>query len=243
MGPIDVRPAASAVAANTRLEAFVDAAFAFAVTLLVISADAIPDSLPALVLAMKSLPSFAASFAMVAMFWYAHVQWSRRYRLQTAPAVLLSLLLVFLVLVYVYPLRLLFASFFAWASGGWLPLPMQTLAHGDIPWLYVIYGVAFSSMSACIAGLHALAWRMRHALELETAGARESVGQVAVYLFMVLAGATSAVLAALLPPDPTAWMLALPGMLYFLLFFSELAGQLGERWAAARMQIQKSPGA
>ena len=37
----------------TRLEAFVDAAFAFAVTLLVISLDAIPNSIPALLEAMK----------------------------------------------------------------------------------------------------------------------------------------------------------------------------------------------
>ena len=44
----------------TRLEAFVDAAFAFAVTLLVISLDAIPDSIPALMVAMKGVPAFAA---------------------------------------------------------------------------------------------------------------------------------------------------------------------------------------
>ena len=62
----------------TRLEAFVDAAFAFAVTLLVISIDAIPDSRAALVLALKSVPSFAACFAMIAMFWAAHARWSRR---------------------------------------------------------------------------------------------------------------------------------------------------------------------
>ena len=90
----------------TRIEAFVDAAFAFAVTLLVISFDAIPDSVPALVAALKGVPAFAASFALLAWIWWSHAAWSRRYGLDDGRSVLLSLLLVFLVLVYVYPLRL-----------------------------------------------------------------------------------------------------------------------------------------
>ena len=97
----------------TRLEAFVDAAFAFAVTLLVISIDAIPDSREALVVALKAVPSFAACFAMIAMFWAAHARWSRRYGFDDAASTTLSLLLVFVVLVYVYPLRLQFGVFFA----------------------------------------------------------------------------------------------------------------------------------
>src|SRR5690606_676829 len=100
----------------TRLEAFVDAAFAFAVTLLVISIDAIPDSRHALVLALKAVPSFAACFAMIAMFWAAHARWSKRYGFDDTASTVLSLLLVFVVLVYVYPLRLQFGVFFAWIS-------------------------------------------------------------------------------------------------------------------------------
>src|SRR3546814_19817903 len=84
----------------TRLEAFVDAAFAFAVTLLVISIDAIPDSRAALVVALKAVPSFAACFAMIALFWAAHARWSRRYGFDHAPCNVVSLLLVFVVVVY-----------------------------------------------------------------------------------------------------------------------------------------------
>ena len=40
---------------SSRLDAFVDAAFAFAVTLLVISADRIPDTLESLLLALKTV--------------------------------------------------------------------------------------------------------------------------------------------------------------------------------------------
>ena len=87
----------------TRLEAFVDAAYAFSVTLLVISLDAIPDSIPALIEALKGIPAFAASFAQIAFFWYSHASWSRRYGMNDGAGVWLSLLLVFLVLVFCTP--------------------------------------------------------------------------------------------------------------------------------------------
>ena len=45
----------------TRLETFVDAAFAFAMTLLVVSFDAMPDSFAELYDALRRLPAFLAA--------------------------------------------------------------------------------------------------------------------------------------------------------------------------------------
>ena len=56
----------------TRLEAFVDAAFAFAVTLLVIAGDSIPSSIAELQAAIKQIPAYAASFALIMRFWLSH---------------------------------------------------------------------------------------------------------------------------------------------------------------------------
>lgn len=221
---------------NARLEAFVDAAFAFAVTLLVISAEKIPSTPEALLLAPKAVPAFAASFAMVAMFWYAHVCWSRRFHLQTAPAVLLSLLLVFLVLVYVYPLRLLLGTFFAWISAGWLPMPLRGFQLQDVVFMYLVYAAAFCSMSACMAGLYFHAWRLRRFLYLDTEEASACAGDVTTNLFFLGAGLLSALAAALLPEVPMAWQLALPGFLYFALSFTGLVDRLGRRWALSRIK-------
>ncbi len=74
----------------TRLEAFVDAAFAFAVTLLVISLDGVPTSVEGLSAALKGIPAFAACFTLLAFFWYAHNTWSRRYGLDDFGSVFLS---------------------------------------------------------------------------------------------------------------------------------------------------------
>jgi hypothetical protein len=45
----------------TRLETFIDAAFAFAITMLVIAAQQIPDDIETLLAAFKNVPAFIAS--------------------------------------------------------------------------------------------------------------------------------------------------------------------------------------
>lgn len=200
----------------TRLEAFVDAAFAFAVTLLVISIDAIPDSTAALVLALKAVPSFAACFAMVAMFWAAHARWSRRYGFDDGVGTVLSLLLVFVVLVYVYPLRLQFGVFFAWITGGWLPSPMRIDSQADIGFMFLVYGMAFAMMSLCLLGLYAHAWRRRDALGLDRDERARTLGELAIYVYFVVI-ATLSILLALWAQRHAPQLLGVAGMLYALL--------------------------
>ena len=65
----------------TRLETFIDAAFAFAVTVMVIAGDRAPDNITALLDAFKNVPAFVASVAVLAIFWRGHWLWSRRYGL------------------------------------------------------------------------------------------------------------------------------------------------------------------
>lgn len=218
----------------TRLEAFVDAAFAFSVTLLVISVDAIPDSLAALALALKGIPAFAASFAMIAMFWNAHATWSRRYGLDDGASKLLSLALVFLVLVYVYPLRIQFGVLFGWISGGWLPFPVKVGSVADLGFMYLVYGLAFSTMSLCLAGLYAHARRRGTELGLDAHEAADTAAEVAVWLYFVAVGVLSIVLAMALPDRPTAWQVSLPGCVYFLLGFTGAVGSRAQRRAMAR---------
>lgn len=213
----------------TRLEAFVDAAFAFAVTLLVISIDAIPDSLESLVDALKGVPAFAASFAMIAMFWAAHARWSKRYGLDDAVSTLLSLALVFLALVYVYPLKLMFSTFFGWISGGWLPYQMEVASYGDITTMFVVYGIAFATLSLCLFGLHLHAWRQRERLALEPPEREATYGSLGMYLVFVAVGLLSALTALLMPLDSRGWVTGLPGLVYFLMWLTWPADLLARR--------------
>ncbi len=217
----------------TRLEAFVDAAFAFAVTLLVISIDAIPDSTAALVLALKAVPSFAACFAMVAMFWAAHARWSRRYGFDDGFGTALSLLLVFVVLVYVYPLRLQFGVFFAWLTDGWLPSPMRIDSEADIGFMFLVYGMAFAMMSLCLLGLYAHAWRRRDALGLDRDERARTLGELAIYVYFV-AVATLSIVLALWTQRHAPQLIGIAGVLYALLGLTGVVESRMHRHVLAR---------
>jgi uncharacterized membrane protein len=52
-----------------RIDNFTDAAFAFAVSLLVIGGARAPDNFDALLLSLGDIPAFAFGFALMAMFW------------------------------------------------------------------------------------------------------------------------------------------------------------------------------
>src|SRR5436190_2361015 len=53
----------------TRLETFIDAAFAFAISMLVIAAQQIPDDIQALLAAFKNVPTFICSIAVLGIYW------------------------------------------------------------------------------------------------------------------------------------------------------------------------------
>ncbi|MGB5165047.1 MAG: TMEM175 family protein [Woeseiaceae bacterium] len=143
----------------TRLETFADAAFAFAVTLLVVGGgDSVPSSFAELKHALLQVPAFAACFVNIMLFWYAHHIWSRRFGLEDTRSVLLSLLLIFVVLIYVYPLKATFSGAIAFFSGGYFEsyFALQTL--DDLRTLFVVFGSGYVLLSAIIALLN------RHAL-------------------------------------------------------------------------------
>ena len=206
----------------TRLEAFVDAAFAFAVTLLVISLDSIPSSIPAMIDALKGAPAFAASFAQIMMFWSAHATWSRRFGLDDSRSQRLSLLLVFLILVYVYPLKIMFGSFFHWVTQGRLPGVANIDSMADLINMFVLYGVAFGTLSLCLAALYRHALRSTVTPALDPAEILRARGDVVRWYFSAFVAGMSIMFAFLLPARPPNWLTGMPGMTYALLGFTGL---------------------
>ncbi|HZH43752.1 MAG TPA: TMEM175 family protein [Lysobacter sp.] len=200
----------------TRMETFVDAAFAFAVTLLVITLDPLPNSVQALVDALKRVPAFLAGFAILAVFWLAHRNFSRRTALEDGWTLLYSLLLVAVTLVYVFPLRMLMAFAFHHLSGGWLPsaLPPAPTA-GELRLFYVVYGVGFAAMATSILLMYRHALRRADALGLDAVERLLARQEIAAMAVLVGSALLSIALALLVPPN--SWLQGLPGMVYGLL--------------------------
>jgi len=195
-----------------RIDNFVDAAFAFAVTLLVIGDEAPPSDVASLMGALTQAPGFAAGFALIAMFWWAHRSYAR-VRPEGAVPLLVSLAIVFVVLVYVYPLRL-FSDMFASLINGAAQRgagPVRSLE--DMGTLYVVYGSGFAALSALyvVAFAHAAAkaeGAMRRSQAVEGAG---------IWIILTASGLLSAGLALALPLRAGAWAVAAPGMAYWLI--------------------------
>src|SRR5256712_7270850 len=72
----------------TRLETFIDAAFAFAISMLVIAAQQIPDNIQALLAAFKNVPTFICSIAVLGIYWRGPWVLGRRYGLGGGGAIL-----------------------------------------------------------------------------------------------------------------------------------------------------------
>ncbi|GAA4859098.1 TMEM175 family protein [Luteimonas vadosa] len=184
----------------TRLETFIDASFAFSLTLLVISYNQLPDTVAELRQALMRVPTFIASFALIAMFWNAHHRWSRRFGLHDGWTTLLGLAMVLTVLVYVYPLRMVISSFLSLLSGGWLPSELGVGTSGqlaDVQAAFIIYSVGFGLLAWIMWRLNVHALRHADALALDDNERHQLGTEAGVYriLFWV---AVLSILASLL---------------------------------------------
>jgi hypothetical protein len=151
----------------TRLETFVDAAFAFSVTMLALSPDQIPGSFSEMFDLFRGIPAFVFSLAMLVLFWHAHVVFSRRYGLDDGPTTVLSLAFIAVMLVYVYPLKFLATM----AFGHYIPAlrPAGGLSGGtvhDLSAMFLAMSAGFVLLQSIFVALHAHALRRADRLGL-----------------------------------------------------------------------------
>lgn len=204
--------------AVTRLETFVDAAFAFAVTLLVVSFNDMPNSMPELYEAIRRAPGFLASFAILAMFWISHNRFSRHFALEDGWATFLSFSFVALCLLYVYPLRMIMALAMHYMTGGWSPQQLEIGSAEDLRGVYLLYGLGFGGMSAIIGLLNFHALRKRVELSLNPLEIFLAKAEILSSTLLCIPAMISIVLALTLSKNAMeGFAQGLPGMVYAML--------------------------
>lgn len=196
----------------SRLEAFSDAAFAFALTLLVVSLD-VPQSYDQLMQIMRGFPSFACCFALLVWIWYEHNAFFRRYGLQDGVTILLNSVLLFLVLLYVYPLKFMFDSLFA----RFLPRlqPPEPMRLWELANAAAIYSVGFIAIFVVFALLYRRALSRREQLGLSELEVFDARTNIAHHLISASVGVLSLAMASFAPLElapiaPTAYCLMGP---------------------------------
>ena len=200
--------------AMSRIDAFSDVVFGFALTLLVVSLE-VPKDFSGLHEIVRGFIPFAICFTMLLTLWYAHYVFFRRYALHDQFTILLNSCLLFVVLFYVYPLKFLFTTLFGQI------VRREGTAHfatsSQVTELMVLYGLGFAAVYFLIAALYWNAWRHRESLALNglerlltVSFIVDALGLAAIGLIACLA----ALLAALFLP--ASWAGA-SGYLYFLI--------------------------
>jgi hypothetical protein len=197
----------------TRTEVFVDAAFAFALTLLVISFDAIPRNWIEVVLAIKSIPAFVVTVAQLMWIWYEHSVWSKRYGLDDAMTAFLSALLLIVMLVYIYPMRLMAGGMFAWLSGSYLSHSFELDSMDQLSGMFVFLGLGFVALCAVFVMLNGYAARRRSELRLSAGELYSTRTAAGVWAGSALIGLLSVLIALIVPPP---WV-PYSGFVYLLL--------------------------
>ena len=138
----------------TRLAAFSDAVFGFAITLLVVSLE-VPDSFDRLLQVMKTLPVFAVTFAILLMMWQEHHNLFRRFPCSDGPTIWLNGALLFVVVSYIYPLKFLFSGVVGPAGMRFGQSP-GSIRLDQLTQLMVIYGAGFAAIFLLFATMY---WR------------------------------------------------------------------------------------
>jgi uncharacterized membrane protein len=189
----------------TRLEAFCDVVFGFALTLLVVSLE-VPKNYAEMMSAVRGFLPFALCFAQLILIWRAHYKFSRRYGLEDPYTMFLNVVLLFLVLFYVYPLKFVFTLLFSQITGSRIA---EGLGLHEASVLMRIYAIGFAAVFALFALMYARAYKLRGELELNPVEELETRFAIREYIIMAAIGMASFALAFKNPEWAGWWFFVL----------------------------------
>ena len=151
----------------SRLESLVDAVFAIAVTLLIVSRD-VPSNFQEFVNVMWGFAGFVATFTFLFWIWYCHFIFHRRYGLEDKYTIYLNSVLIFVVLFYIYPLKFLASVLISGLLINFFGVNLDPGFYGyiDMRILTIVYSLGFFMISLVLCLLYRHAYIKRELLEL-----------------------------------------------------------------------------
>jgi uncharacterized membrane protein len=205
----------------SRVEAFSDVVFGFALTLIVVSLE-VPTSYAELIATMRGLPAFAICFALLTWVWHGHHTFFRRYALADEITVALNTALLFIVLFYIYPMKFMFS---------YVTQQIHGAVDGRV--LMIIYSVGFIGIFAMFLLMYGHAWRKRDELELNAVERHDTITSVWMYGSYVALGLLATVIAYYLRKETAG----LAGLTYWLI--GPISAIIGAKRGAARRRVEE----
>ena len=154
---------------QTRIETFSDAVFAFSLTLVVLSSS-VPETVVDLKNSFRNIVPFFACSILIVLFWFQHYIFFLRYGLQDIKTVVINTILLFTLLIYVYPLKSLMTFLYelcAFALTGDVSRVSNIMNSEEGGWyLMVSYGVGASVLFLTMMWLYYHAYSKRKELGL-----------------------------------------------------------------------------
>jgi uncharacterized membrane protein len=194
----------------SRVEAFTDAVFAFAVTLLVVSLE-VPKTFDELLVDMRGFFAFAICFALLLFVWYEHYKFFRRYGLRDLLTLWLNSVLLFLVLFYVYPLKFVFTL---WMDQLFGFSENEMIEASQVPLLMFVYGAGFVTIQLVFVLMYLRAYSLRDTLGLGAHELSITREEIQGYLLNVAVGLASIAIAVF----GGVGVVSLAGYIYLLIF-------------------------
>jgi len=180
----------------SRLDAFSDIVFGFAITLIVVSLE-VPKTYNELHALLAGFLPFAICFLFIFSIWWGHFRFFRRYGLHDAGTISINCVLLFMVLFYVYPLKFLFTLFVGELTG---VSDSNVFANAyQARELMIIYGAGFMAVYLLFAALYWNAWRQRVHLRLNPLERLLTTTEIRNYVGLGSIGLLCIILAVTLP--------------------------------------------
>ncbi|MEO8712188.1 MAG: TMEM175 family protein [Parafilimonas sp.] len=177
-----------------RIEAFSDAVFAFAVTLLIVSLE-VPKTFEELMVTMKGFFAFGISFLFLMLIWYEQNMFFRRFALDDKTTIFLNSALMFIVLFYVYPLKFLFTLMFNSVSA------MVQIEQRQVPSLMYIYSAGYIIIYLLFFFMYLHACRKKDELELTAIELHDTKTRMWAQLILVMIGLLCVFTVSILPVE------------------------------------------
>ncbi len=174
----------------SRLETFSDAVFAFALTLIIVSVE-VPKTFTDLLDMMKGVISFGICFAFLFNIWNTQNKFFRRYGLKDSITSALNGILLFVSLIYVYPLKFLTSLL---SSGDYYMdhgTKVPKITGDQVPLLMIIYASGLALIYILFYLMYKNAQRYAEELQLTPAELFETKTITGAHLVAVTISALS----------------------------------------------------